>query len=158
MSAKTFVGAAKKEDAKKALQKRPVLVLFYMIGCPHCEANKPAWEDAKKQVDEDTEIVEIESSATPDEEGVNGFPTMKYKDKSGKETETSGQKESGKEIVEELKVPKKKGGSRRRSSAKRSLRRTHRRRDRKLRHRTLRNYVSLRKQFVRPSILPEKFQ
>ena len=144
MSAKTFVGAAKKEDAKKALQKRPVLVLFYMIGCPHCEANKPAWEDAKKQVDDETEIIEVEASATPEEEGVNGFPTMKYKDKSGKETETSGQKESGKEIVEELKVPKKKGGSRRRSSAKRSLRRTHRRRDRKLRHRTLRNYVSLR--------------
>ncbi len=143
MSAKTFVGAAKKEDAKKALQKRPVLVLFYMIGCPHCEANKPAWEDAKKQVGRETEIVEVEASATPDDEGVTGFPTMKYKDKSGKETETSGQKESGKEIVEELKVPKK-GGLRRRGSAKRSLRRTHRGRDRKLRHRTLRNYVSLR--------------
>lgn len=142
MSAKTFVGAAKKEDAKKALSKRPVLVLFYMIGCPHCEANKPAWDEAKKQVDGETEIVEVEASATPEEEGVTGFPTMKYKDKSGKETETSGQKTSGKEIVEELKVPKK-GGSSRRRSAKRSLRRTHRRRDRKLRHRTLRNYVSL---------------
>ncbi len=138
MSVKSFVGAAKKQDAKKALAKRPVLVLFYMIGCPHCEANKPAWDDAKTKVSKDTEIVEIEASATPDDEGVSGFPTMKYKDKSGKETTTSGEKESGDAIVSELKVPKK-GGSRR----SRSLRRTHRRRDRKLRHRTLRNYVSL---------------
>ena len=143
MSAKTFVGAAKKEDAKKALKQRPVLVLFYMIGCPHCEANKPAWDEAKRQVGDETEIVEIEASGTPEDEGVMGFPTMKYKDKAGKETETSGQKESGKEIVEELKVPKK-GGLRRRRSSKRSLRRTHRGRNRKLRHRTLRNYVSLR--------------
>jgi len=142
MSVKTFVGAAKKEDAKKALKARPVLVLFYMIGCPHCEANKPAWDEAKKEVGGGTEILEVEASATPDDEGVMGFPTMKYKDNSGKVSETSGKKESGKEIVEELNVPKK-GGSRRRRSAKRSLRRTHRRRDRKLRHRTLRNYVSL---------------
>jgi len=142
MSAQTFVGAAKKQEAKAALKQRPVLVLFYMIGCPHCEANKPAWQEAKKKVSGGVKVVEIEASATPDDSGVTGFPTMKYMDASGKETETSGQKASGKEIVDELQVPSQ-GGSRRRRSAKRSLRRTHRRRDRKLRHRTLRNYVSL---------------
>jgi hypothetical protein len=139
MSVKTFVGAAKKQDAKKALQARPVLVLFYMIGCPHCEANKPAWDEAKKRVPNEVEVLEVEASATPDDEGVDGFPTMKYKDASGKETVTSGEKKSGAEIESELKLPKA-GGLRRR----RSLRRTHRRRDRKLRHRTLRNYVPLR--------------
>ncbi len=140
MSVKTFVGAAKKQDAKKALQQRPVLVLFYMIGCPHCESNKPAWEEAKKQAGNEIQIVEIESSAVPEDEDVNGFPTMRHVDKSGKTSETSGQKKSGGEIAEALHM-KSKGGLRRR----RTLRRGHSRRDRKLRHRTLRNYVSLRK-------------
>lgn len=137
MSVKSFVGAAKKQDAKKALGNRPVLVLFYMIGCPHCTANKPAWDDAKKRVPAGTEVLEIESDATPDDAEVSGFPTMMYKDKSGKETKTSGEKKSGGQILSELGVPQ--SGSNRR----RSLRRTHRRRNRKLRHRTLRNYVSL---------------
>ena len=154
---KTFVGAAKKEDAKKALEKRPVLVLFYMIGCPHCEANKPAWDEAKKHVPEGTEVLEVESSATPDEEGVQGFPTMKHKKADGTEKVTSGEKSSGKEIEDDLEIEPKKGGLRRRRSSKRTLRRLHSRRNRKLRHRTLRNHVSLRQKLVRPSILPEKF-
>ena len=137
MSVKSFVGAAKKQDAKKALGRRPVLVLFYMIGCSHCAANKPAWDEAKTKVPAGTEVLEIEADATPDDAGVTGFPTMLYKDKSGKETTTSGEKKSGGQILSELGVPQ--SGSNRR----RSLRRTLRRRNRKLRHRTLRNYVSL---------------
>ena len=152
MSVKSFVGAAKQQDAKKALQTRPVLVLFYMIGCPHCEANKPAWDEAKRRVPKEVEVLEVEASATPEDEKVEGFPTMKYKDRSG-ERVTSGEKKSGAEIESELKLPKATGGLRRR----RPLRRTNRRRDRKLRHRTLRNDVSLRKELIRPSILPEKF-
>ena len=154
---KTFVGAAKKEDAKKALGKRPVLVLFYMIGCPHCEANKPAWDEAKKHAPKGTEVLEVEASATPDDEGVQGFPTMKHKKEDGTEKTTSGEKSSGKEIEEELEIDSKKGGSRKRRSSKRTLRRLHSRRNRKLRHRTLSNHVSLRQKLVRPSILPEKF-
>ena len=129
-----FVGAESKDAAKKALQKRPCLVLFFMIGCPHCEANKPAWEQAKAKAPAGTEIVEVDADATPDDEGVQGFPTMKYKSKRGTETKTSGQKASGDEILKELDV---KGGSRRRR------RRTHRVGKRKLLHRTLRNYVAL---------------
>ncbi len=140
MSVKSFVGAAKKQDAKKALGRRPVLVFFYMIGCPHCEATKPAWDNAKKEAPEDTEILEIDAEATPDDEGVSGFPTMRYVDRSGKKKEISGEKTDKQEILNGLGVSAK-GGSRRR----RSLRRTHRRRDRKLRHRTLRNYVPLGK-------------
>jgi thiol-disulfide isomerase/thioredoxin len=131
-----FVGAAKKDAAKKALRQRPVLVLFYMIGCPHCEANKPAWEEAKAKAPADTKIVEVDADATPEDEGVQGFPTMKLKKADGSETKTSGQKESGDEILKELEVPSKTGGSKRR-------RRTHRGRKGKLLRRTLRNYVAL---------------
>lgn len=152
MSVKTFVGAAKKEDAKKALEKRPVLVLFFMEGCPHCEANKPAWDELKKEHPEE-EFVEIEADATPDDEGVSGFPTMKHKKADGSEKVTSGEKHSAKEIETELGVGPKKGSSRGRRSSKRSLRRTHRGRNRKLRHSTLRNHVSLRQKLVRSRAL-----
>ena len=131
-----FVGAAKQDAAKKALAQRPVLVLFYMIGCPHCENNTPAWEEAKAKAPKDMEIVEVDADATPEEERVNGFPTMKVKKADGSETETSGKKSSGDEILKELGVAPKKGGSKRR-------RRTHRSRHRKFLRRTLRNYVAL---------------
>ena len=129
-------GGEKKEEAKKLLETRPLLVLFFMDGCPHCEANKPAWDEAKKKADVPT--AEIESSATPEDEAT-GFPTMKYM--SDSETkETSGQKESGDEILDELNVPKKSSGGRRRRL--RSRRHINRRGGRKSRHRTLRSYVT----------------
>jgi len=125
-------GGDKKEAAKKLLKKQPLLVLFFMDGCSHCEANKPAWEEAKKKANVPT--AEIEASATPEEEAT-GFPTMKYGSKS-----ISGQKESGDEILDELKVPKKSSGGRR--NRLRTGRRVNRLRGGKSRHRTLRSYVS----------------
>ena len=125
-------GGDKKEEAKKLLKKQPRLVLFFMDGCSHCEANKPAWEEAKKKANVPT--AEIEASATPDEEA-NGFPTMKYGSKT-----ISGQKESGDEILDELKVPKKSSGGRR--NRLRTGRRINRLRGGKSRHRTLRSYIS----------------
>ena len=107
-----------------------------MIGCQHCEKNKPAWEDAKAKAPAGTKIVEVDMEATPPEERVEGFPTMKYKPVVGDEARISGEKESGEEILGDLGVTPKKGGSKRR-------RRTHRSRHRKLRRRTLRNHVAL---------------
>ena len=125
-------GGDKKEAARKLLKKQPLLVLFFMDGCSHCEANKPAWEEAKRKANVPT--AEIEASATPEEEAT-GFPTMKY----GKKT-ISGQKESGDEILYELKVPKKSSGGRR--NRLRTGRRVNRLRGGKSRHRTLRSYIS----------------
>lgn len=125
-------GGDKKEAARKLLKKQPLLVLFFMDGCSHCEANKPAWEEAKKKSKVPT--AEIEASATPEEEA-SGFPTMKY----GKK-EISGQKETGDEILDELKVPKKSSGGRRRRLI--TGRRVNRLIGGKSRHRTLRSYIS----------------
>ena len=136
MSTTVLRGGNKKEEAKKLLKTRPLLVLFFMDGCPHCDANKPAWEEAKKKAGVPT--AEIEASATPEEEAT-GFPTMKYKSDSGTK-EISGQKESGDEILDELKVPKKSTGGRRRRL--RSRRHVNRLRGGKSRHRTLRSYIT----------------
>ena len=136
MATTVLRGNDKKEEAKELLKTQPLLVLFFMDGCPHCEANKPAWEEAKKKANVPT--AEIESSATPEEEAT-GFPTMKYKSSEGTK-ETSGKKNSGDEILDELKVPKKSAGGRRRRL--RSRRHINRRGGRKSRHRTLSSYVS----------------
>ena len=136
MATTVLRGNDKKEEAKELLKTQPLLVLFFMDGCPHCDANKPAWEEAKKKANVPT--AEIESSATPEEEAT-GFPTMKYKSSEGTK-ETSGKKNSGNEILDELKVPKKSAGGRRRRL--RSRRHINRRGGRKSRHRTLSSYVS----------------
>ena len=137
MSVSRFVGGKDKDAARKALRQRPCLVLFFMVGCPHCKNNEPAWEEAKAKAPAGTEIVEVDAEATPEEEKVEGFPTMKYKVEGKEDEKLSGEKSSGEEILSELKVKPKKGGSRRRR------RRTHRAGKRKLLRRTLRNYVAL---------------
>jgi hypothetical protein len=136
MATTVLRGSDKKEEAKKLLKTQPLLVLFFMDGCPHCDANKPAWEEAKKKAGVPT--AEIEASATPDEEA-SGFPTMKYKSKESTK-EISGQKGSGDEILNELKVPKKSAGGRRRRL--RTGRGVNRLGGGKRSHRTLRSYIS----------------
>lgn len=134
MSTKVLRGADKKEDAEKVLQERPLLVLFFMDGCPHCEANEEAWKEAKKKAG-NIPTAEIESSAVPDSAGVTGFPTMQYYGKDGKIRTTQGAKHSGDQIKKELQL----GGRVRRNT----LRLRNRLRRKTRRHRTLRNHVAL---------------
>ena len=135
MSSKVLRGADKQKDAEKVLEERPLLVLFFMDGCPHCDANESAWKEVKKKAG-NMKVAEIEASAVPQSAGVTGFPTMQYKDEQGKIHTTQGAKQSGDQIAGELGLPKK-GGSRRRHT------RRNRNTRRRQRHRTLRNHVSL---------------
>ncbi len=131
------------EEAKEILQKKPLVVLFYMTGCPHCAANQPAWDEFKKSCK--LPVAEIESNETPSESGVTGFPTMIHIKKDGSKKSIEGKRDSGKEIAKELEVDEKSGG--RRATRRRSYARR-----RHLRHRTLRNYVPLVKLFTRRRI------
>ena len=83
------------------LKRRPLLVFFYMEGCSHCEVTRPHWNEMKKKYPR-IPSVEIESSKVPSEEGVSGFPTMKFKPLKGKERVTSGEKHSSAEIIRDL--------------------------------------------------------
>ena len=109
--------------------KKPVTVVyFYMIGCPHCEAMRPAWEDAKTSM-KNVEVKEVESNDVQMDDNVSSFPTIVVR-KNGKEVKRlEGERKKGGDIMKELKL----GGGR----AKRRL--THRGK-RQTRHRTLRNY------------------
>ncbi len=114
------------------MSKRTSVVYFYMIGCPHCEAMRPAWEDAKKKLKKGgMEVKEIESKQVGPMDRVQSFPTV-VAYKNGQEAgRMEGSRDKGSEIVSELGL--KGGGSRRR--------RTYRGK-RKTRNRTLRNYKS----------------
>jgi len=136
MSTKVLQGAAKQKEAEKVLKQKPLLVLFFMHGCPHCQANEKAWKEAKKKVGGKVTVAEMDENATPASSGVASFPTMKYITEGGEERMISGQRQSGQEILSELDVQL---GSRR-GGATRRRRHT---RNRKLRYRTLRNHVAL---------------
>ena len=104
-----------------------------MIGCPHCEAMRPAWEDAKKKLKKGgVEVKEKESKQVGPTDGVSSFPTVVVYTSGEESKRIEGSRESGQEIVNELGLQR--AGSRRR--------RTHRGK-RKTRHRTLRNYKAL---------------
>lgn len=105
-----------------------------MIGCPHCEKNKSAWEQAKKKAGKmGYKVKETESQQAP--MGM-GFPTTRLEKDDGTPvgTEVVGPRTSGDQILKELgvKVPKKKVRKTRKSS----------RRLRRSRHSTLRNNVA----------------
>jgi thioredoxin-related protein len=124
-----------KEAARKKLEQKPVMVLFFMTGCPHCERNKPAWDEAKEKMQGKIRVEEIEANETPEETGVSSFPTMVLYKKKGKPKMIAGAQTSGGAILKGLGLSTKSGLNPRGRST--------RRRNRKLRHRTRRNYVTL---------------
>jgi hypothetical protein len=120
------------KGGEKSLPKeRPLLVLFYMIGCPHCESNKAAWDDAKKKFKGG--VAEIESADAP---AGMGFPTMRHYPKSGEPKEITGSRDGSDAILKELGASI--GGRRRHRT-----RRLRHRGGRKFGNRTLRSYITL---------------
>lgn len=110
----------------------PVMVIYYMIGCPHCQAMESTWEELAKKTEGKAKVVKIEAEKT---KKVGGFPTTKIA-KKGKIVKII---EGGGQSVDELEktLLGVNGGLRRRRT--RGLRR----RARKT-HRALRRNVPLR--------------
>ena len=106
---------------------RNSVVYFYMIGCPHCEAMRPAWEDAKKSM-KNVRLSEKEAASVTAGDGVQSFPTIVLY-KNGRETKRiEGSRDKGSQIIKELAIRSRRGRSYRGK--------------RKSRNRTLRNYKS----------------
>lgn len=112
---------------------RVAVVYFYMIGCPHCEAMRPAWEDAKKKLRSSrVELNEKEAGSLGSQDGVQSFPTIVMYKNGAESKRIEGSREKGVDIVREL------GLGRRNSRRGKSYRGK-----RKTRNRTLRNYKAL---------------
>jgi len=113
----------KMEEARRSLQKRPVLVLFFMNGCQHCVRNEPAFRAAAKKMKGKAKIVRIESKDVPPEEGVTSFPTMKYRPKVGPDRVLPGSQTKGQEILSKLGLKGEQGTRRRKADTRKTRRR-----------------------------------
>lgn len=105
---------------------KPIVIFFYMDGCPHCEATMPHWESLTK-MNYPYAFVKVESSNTPADLGISGFPHFVVHHADGKEEFAEGSKDSVKQLVSSLHL-KKAGGLRRFRMRSRSRRLTRRRR------------------------------
>ena len=124
---------------KKGKNDEVVIVYYFMNGCPHCEANRKAWKEAKQMAkDKGIETEEIESQDPRCDE--SSFPTIVLK-KDGKKTNkrVEGSRKSGGEIMKGLGLQS--GGRRRRSTRRGRINSRRRFRDHS---RTLRNNVAFR--------------
>lgn len=117
------VVGGKMEDARRSLQKRPVLVLFFMTGCPHCVRNEPAFRAAAKKVKGKMKIVRVESKDVPPEEGVTSFPTMKYRPAHGPDRVLPGSQTKGTDILSKLGLKGERGTRRRKADTRKTRRR-----------------------------------
>ncbi len=125
-SMRAFGGPAtggKMEDARRSLRKRPVLVLFFMTGCPHCIHNEPAWKAASKKMKGKVKIVRVESKDVPPEEGVSSFPTMKYRPAHGPDRVLPGSQKTGRDILMKLGLKGEQGTRRRKADTHKTRRR-----------------------------------
>ena len=113
----------KMEEARRSLQKRPVLVLFFMTGCQHCVRNEPAFRSAAKKVKGKMKIVRIESKDVPPEEGVTSFPTMKYRPAHGPDRVLPGSQTKGMDILTKLGLKGERGTRRRKADTRKTRRR-----------------------------------
>lgn len=67
-------------------ESRPVLILYYMTTCPHCQTLKPTWEKVKNKLkkNDDIAVAEVEYSNMSDMplnlRQIRGFPTIQMLD------------------------------------------------------------------------------
>ena len=99
------------EEVKNLMKKKPIIIFFFMNGCSHCEATRPAWEKLQ-QMNLPYQFAEVESAAVPADIGVRGFPHFHKVDKKGKVKKVDGEKTTVQELGKALGL--KFGGARRR--------------------------------------------
>ena len=115
------------EELKEFMKKKGVVIFFFMEGCGHCEATRPAWMDLS-QSGLPLEFAEVESAVVSPEFGVQGFPHFHLVDSKGRVKKVDGAKTSKAELANSLGLTKRAG---RRSRTRRGGARRLRRRVRK---------------------------
>lgn len=90
-------------EARKLMKMKPMIIFFYMEGCPHCDATKPAWNNLVTS-GLPFEFAEIETAAVPPESGIHGFPHFSVKHQNGSEKVTDGKKSTAKELADSLDI------------------------------------------------------
>ena len=113
--------------------KNPIVIFFYMAGCPYCERTMPAWNDVASKGLPYT-FAQVESEHVPADTGITGFPHFMARHSGGSVTVSDGSKSSASEIESSLNLKPKLGGRRR--NKRRTTRVRARRSTRRIRKRT----------------------
>jgi hypothetical protein len=113
--------------------KTPVVIFFYMTGCPHCIRTMPVWNDVASKKLPYT-FAQVESEHVPVGSGITGFPHFMARHADGTTTVSDGSKASASEIESSLNLKPKLGGRRR--NKRRTTRVRSRRSTRRIRKRT----------------------
>jgi hypothetical protein len=112
---------------------KPVVIFFYMTGCPHCVRTMPVWNETASKGLPYT-FAQVESEHVPADTGITGFPHFMARHADGTTTVSDGSKSSVSEIESSLKLKPKLGGRRR--NKRRTNRVRARRMTRRIRKRT----------------------
>jgi len=83
------------------MKKKGVVIYFFMDGCGHCEATRPAWEELSRS-GIPLEFAEVESSVVSPEFGIRGFPHFHLVDSMGRVKKIDGAKTSKAELANSL--------------------------------------------------------
>ena len=89
------------EELKNFMNKKGVVIFFFMDGCGHCEATRPAWEQLSRS-GFPLEFAEVESSVVSPEFGIRGFPHFHLVDSKGRVKKVDGEKTSKSELANSL--------------------------------------------------------
>lgn len=121
------------KELKQFMKKKGVVIFFFMDGCGHCEATRPAWMDLSHS-GLPLEFAEVESAVVSPEFGVQGFPHFHLVDAKGRVKKVDGAKTSKAELANSLGLTKRvvlrprttrRGGARRlRRRVRKTLRRS----------------------------------
>ena len=124
---KVITSSEQFDEVKKLMNKKGVIIFFFMNGCGHCEATRPAWTELTRS-GLPYEFAEVESAAVSPQTGISGFPHFHLVDKSGKVRTVDGEKTNILDLAKSLGISlKKKGGSKSLRSLRRNTRRLTRR-------------------------------
>lgn len=89
------------DELRSLMKKKGVVIYFFMDGCGHCEATRPAWEELSRS-GIPLEFAEVESSVVSPEFGIRGFPHFHLVDSMGRVKKIDGAKTSKAELANSL--------------------------------------------------------
>lgn len=102
---KTFTRSSQSQEVKKLMKKGPIIIFFFMDGCSHCEATRPAWKELS-QSGLPFQFAEVESAAVSPDIGIQGFPHFHLVDSVGRVKTVDGEKTTKDELANSLGLTK----------------------------------------------------
>jgi len=89
------------DEVKEFMKKRNIIIFFFMDGCGHCEATRPAWQELSRSR-LPYQFAEVESANVSPEFEIQGFPHFHLVDSKGKVRTVDGARSTKSELASAL--------------------------------------------------------